>query len=154
VFELTLGFLDFAMHQLSKSALVPYSAEQMYQLVNQVDDYPKFLNWCSDASILKQTSAQITASVKINKSGFNQSFTTINTLTPNQRIDMQLKEGMFKQLKGAWVFTQLNDSACKIELTLAFSFSSKIVDLAISPIFTSIANSQLEAFVARAKVVY
>lgn len=154
MFELTLGFLDFAMHQLSKSALVPYSAEQMYQLVNQVDDYPKFLNWCSDASILKQTSDQITASVKINKSGFNQSFTTINTLTPNQRIDMQLKEGMFKQLKGAWVFTQLNDSACKIELTLAFSFSSKIVDLAISPIFTSIANSQLEAFVARAKVVY
>ncbi|SFV77565.1 Putative oligoketide cyclase/lipid transport protein, similarity with yeast ubiquinone-binding protein YOL008W [hydrothermal vent metagenome] len=142
------------MHQLSKSALVPYSAEQMYQLVNQVDDYPKFLNWCSDASILKQTSDQIIASVEINKSGFNQSFTTINTLTHNQRIDMKLKEGMFKQLNGAWVFTKLNDQACKIELSLNFSFSSKILDLAISPIFTSIANSQLEAFVARAKVVY
>lgn len=133
---------------------MPYSAEQMYQLVNQVDDYPKFLNWCSDASILKQTSDQIIASVEINKSGFNQSFTTINTLTPNQRIDMKLKEGMFKQLNGAWVFTKLNDQACKIELSLNFSFSSKILDLAISPIFTSIANSQLEAFVARAKVVY
>lgn len=133
---------------------MPYSAEQMYQLVNQVDDYPKFLNWCSDASILKQTSDQIIASVEINKSGFNQSFTTINTLTPNQRIDMKLKEGMFKQLNGAWVFTKLNDQACKIELNLSFSFSSKILDLAISPIFTSIANSQLEAFVARAKVVY
>lgn len=67
---------------------------------------------------------------------------------------MQLKEGMFKQLKGAWVFNELNENACKIELTLAFSFSSRIVDLAISPIFTSIANSQLEAFVARAKEVY
>jgi len=133
---------------------VPYSAEQMYQLVNQVDDYPKFLNWCSDASILKQTSDEIIASVEINKSGFNQSFTTINTLTPNQRIDMKLKEGMFKQLNGAWVFTKLNDQACKIELSLNFSFSSKILDLAISPIFTSIANSQLDAFVARAKVVY
>ena len=126
----------------------------MYQLVNQVDDYPKFLNWCSGASILKQTQDQITASVEINKSGFNQSFTTINTLTLNQRIDMNLKEGMFKQLSGAWIFTQLNDNACKIELTLAFSFSSKIVDMAIAPIFTSIANSQLEAFIARAKVVY
>ncbi len=133
---------------------MPYSAEQMYQLVNQVDDYPKFLIWCSDASILKQTSDQIIASVEINKSGFNQSFTTINTLTHNQRIDMKLKEGMFKQLNGAWVFTRLNDQACKIELSLNFSFSSKILDLAISPIFTSIANSQLEAFVARAKVVY
>ncbi|MDC9726996.1 MAG: type II toxin-antitoxin system RatA family toxin [Candidatus Thioglobus sp.] len=142
------------MHQLSKSALVPYSAEQMYQLVNQVDEYPKFLNWCSNASILKQTSEQITASVEINKTGLTQSFTTINTLTPNQRIDMQLKEGLFKQLTGAWVFTKLNDQACKVELNLSFSFSSKVVDMAISPIFTSIANSQLEAFVARAKAVY
>ena len=67
---------------------------------------------------------------------------------------MKLKEGMFKQLNGAWVFTKLNDQACKIELNLSFSFSSKILDLAISPIFTSIANSQLDAFIARAKVVY
>lgn len=155
MFELVLDFLDFlAMHQLSKSAIVPYSAEQMYQLVNQVDDYPKFLNWCSNASILKQTEDKIIASVEINKAGLKQNFTTINTLTPNQRIDMSLKEGLFKELKGTWKFTKLNDNACKIELTLSFSFSSKIVDLAIAPIFTSIANSQLDAFISRAKVVY
>ncbi len=133
---------------------MPYSAEQMYQLVNQVDDYPKFLNWCSDASILKQTTDQIIASVEINKTGLRQGFTTINTLIPNQRIDMTLKEGLFKQLHGSWVFSKLNDTACKVELSLSFSFSSKIIDMAISPIFTSIANSQLEAFVARAKEVY
>ncbi len=142
------------MHQLSKSGLVPYSAEQMYQLVNQVDDYPKFLNWCSNASILKQTESQIIASVEINKAGLNQSFTTVNTLITNQRIDMQLKEGLFKELSGSWTFTKLSDSACKVELSLSFSFSSKLIDLAISPIFTSIANSQLEAFVARAKNIY
>ncbi len=142
------------MHQLSKSALVPYSAAQMYQLVNQIDNYPVFLNWCSNASILKQTDRQIIATVEINKSGFNQSFTTINTLTQNQRIDMRLKKGMFKQLNGTWTFTELNQQACKIELNLSFSFSSKLLDLAIAPIFTTIANSQLEAFIARAKVVY
>ncbi len=142
------------MYQLSKSAIVPYSAEQMYQLVNQVDDYPKFLNWCSSASILKQTATQITASVEINKAGLTQSFTTINTLTPNQRIDMTLKEGIFKQLNGAWIFTKLNDNACKVVLNLNFSFSSKIIDMAISPIFTKIANSQLDAFITRAKNIY
>jgi ribosome-associated toxin RatA of RatAB toxin-antitoxin module len=142
------------MYQLSKSAIVPYSAEQMYQLVNQVDDYPKFLNWCSSASILKQTATQITASVEINKAGLTQSFTTINTLTPNQRIDMALKEGIFKQLNGAWIFTKLNDNACKVVLNLNFSFSSKIIDMAISPIFTKIANSQLDAFITRAKNIY
>jgi ribosome-associated toxin RatA of RatAB toxin-antitoxin module len=142
------------MYQLSKSAIVPYSAEQMYQLVNQVNDYPKFLNWCSSASILKQTDTQIIASVEINKAGLTQSFTTINTLTPNQRIDISLKEGIFKQLNGAWIFTKLNDEACKVVLNLNFSFSSKIIDMAISPIFTKIANSQLDAFIARAKIIY
>lgn len=126
----------------------------MYQLVNQVNQYPQFLNWCSDASILKQSDDKIIASVKINKGIFNQIFTTINTLTPHQKIDMQLKEGPFKHLSGAWIFTKLSSSACKIELNLEFSFSSKLVDITISPIFTSIANSQLDAFIARAKQVY
>ncbi len=126
----------------------------MYQLVNQVNQYPQFLNWCSDASILKQSDHKIIASVKINKGVFNQIFTTINILTPHQKIDMQLKEGPFKYLSGAWIFTKLSSSACKIELNLEFSFSSKLVDIAIAPIFTSIANSQLDAFIARAKQVY
>ena len=142
------------MHQLSKSAIVPYSCEQMYQLVNQVNDYPEFLNWCSSARILNQTDDEVTASVTINKSSFNQTFTTVNTLTNYRRIDMRLKEGIFKQLNGTWVFTKLNNTACKVELSLSFSFSSKIVDMAIAPIFTKIANSQLEAFIARAKTVY
>lgn len=142
------------MHQISKSAIVPYSCTQMYQLVNQINDYPKFLNWCSSASILNQTEAEIIASVTINKSAFNQTFTTINTLTANARIDMQLKDGLFKQLQGAWIFTPLNDTACKISLELEFSFASRLVDIAIAPIFTAISNAQLDAFVERAKKIY
>jgi len=142
------------MHHISKSAIVPYSCEQMYQLVNQVNDYPEFLNWCSSASILNQTDGEITASVSIKKSAFNQSFTTVNSLTINKRIDMQLKDGPFNHLSGAWIFSVLSDSACKVELELEFNFSSKIVDMTIAPIFTSIANSQLDAFVTRAKQIY
>ncbi|MDP6103294.1 MAG: type II toxin-antitoxin system RatA family toxin [Gammaproteobacteria bacterium] len=142
------------MHNISKSAIVPYSCKEMYQLVNQVDRYPEFLDWCTSTSILNQTEDQVTASVKINKSAFNQSFTTINKLTPNKRIDMQLKDGPFSHLSGYWKFTKLNNSACKVELQLQFDFSSKLVDVAISPIFSSIANSQLDAFVKRAKYVY
>jgi len=142
------------MHNISKSAIVPYSCKKMYQLVNRVDRYPEFLDWCTSTSILNQTEDQVTASVKINKSAFNQSFTTINKLTPNKRIDMQLKDGPFSHLSGYWKFTKLNNSACKVELQLQFDFSSKLVDVAISPIFSSIANSQLDAFVKRAKYVY
>lgn len=142
------------MHQISKSAIVAYSCKQMYQLVNQINDYPQFLNWCSSTDILNQTEQEITASISINKSAFRQTFTTLNTLTPNARIDMQLKDGPFKQLNGAWIFTPLNDNACKISLELEFSFASKLVDMAIAPIFTSISNTQLDAFVERAKQIY
>lgn len=142
------------MHQISKSAIVPYSCSQMYQLVNQINDYPEFLNWCASASILNQTETEITASVTINKSTFNQTFTTLNTLTANTRIDMQLKDGPFKQLQGAWIFTPLNDSACKINLELEFSFASRLLDIAIAPIFTAISNAQLDAFIKRAKKIY
>ncbi|CAC9455899.1 Putative oligoketide cyclase/dehydratase or lipid transport protein YfjG [Bathymodiolus heckerae thiotrophic gill symbiont] len=126
----------------------------MYQLVNQIDEYPQFLNWCSSACILNQTEDEITASVSINKGAFQQAFTTINKLTTDACIDMQLKDGLFKQLKGAWIFTPLSDSACKINLELEFSFASKLVDIAIAPIFTSISNTQLDAFVERAKCLY
>ena len=142
------------MHHISKSAIVPYSCKQMYQLVNQINDYPIFLNWCSSASILNQTATQITALVEVNKGAFNQSFTTINTLTTDKRIDMQLKNGTFNHLTGAWNFSKLGDNACKISLELQFSFSSKLVDIAISPIFTAISNAQLDAFVVRAKQIY
>ena len=142
------------MHHISKSAIVPYSCEQMFQLVNQIERYPEFLNWCSSANILMQSEHQIIASVSINKSAFNQSFTTVNTLTPDNRIDMTLKEGPFKQLKGAWIFTPLTQTACKISLELEFSFASKVLDLAISPVFTSISNAQLDAFTQRAKQIY
>ena len=141
-------------HYISKSAIVPYSCRQMYQLVNQINKYPQFLNWCSAAHILNQTENQIDASVSVNKGIFNQTFTTTNTLTPNARIDMQLKEGPFKQLTGAWIFIQLSDSACKINLELEFSFASRLVDMTIAPVFTSISNTQFDAFVKRAKQVY
>lgn len=126
----------------------------MYQLVNQIDKYPQFLNWCSSADILNQTEQEITASVSINKNTFKQTFTTLNTLTPNVRIDMQLKDGPFKQLNGAWIFTSLNDNACKINLELEFSFALKLVDMVIAPVFTSISNTQLDAFIERAKQIY
>ena len=142
------------MHSISKSAIVPYSCNEMYRLVNQIDSYPEFLDWCSSASILNQTEDEVIATVKINKGAFQQSFTTINKLIIDERIDMELKEGPFSHLSGSWRFIHLQNNASKVELQLQFSFSSKIVDIAISPIFSSIANSQLDAFVKRARHIY
>ena len=126
----------------------------MFVLVNAINDYPQFLNWCSAASILNQSEMQITASVEINKGGLKQKFTTKNTLSAFNLIEMELLDGPFKTLSGQWRFEALGENAAKVGLELQFSFKSRLMDITLSPIFTQIANSQLDAFVARAKQVY
>ena len=126
----------------------------MFELVNNINDYSNFLNWCDSSSILNETDNQITASVQINKNGFKQALTTINTSSPYESIKMQLLDGPFNELSGEWRFESLGDSAAKVYLDLEFSFKSRITDMTISPLFKSIANSQLDAFVDRAKHIY
>ena len=126
----------------------------MFDLVNNINDYSQFLNWCDSSSILNESGNQITASVQINKNGFRQKFTTINTLTPYKSIEMILLDGPFDELSGEWRFESLGDSAAKVYLDLEFNFKSIIADMSISPLFKSIANSQLDAFVERAKHIY
>jgi len=142
------------LHHISKSAIVPYSPQQMFALVNAINDYPQFLNWCSSTSILNQSEDQITASVEINKGGLKQTFTTKNTLKAPSLIEMELLDGPFNALSGQWCFEALGENSAKVALELQFSFKSKFMDIALSPVFTQIANSQLDAFVVRAKQVY
>ena len=126
----------------------------MFELVNNIDDYSQFLNWCDSSSILNQSDNQITASVQINQGGIKQSFSTLNTLTPYQSIEMQLLDGPFDELSGEWRFETLGENASKVHLTLQFKFKSMLIDMALSPVFKSITNSQLDAFVSRAKYIY
>ncbi len=126
----------------------------MFELVNNIDDYSQFLNWCDSSSILNQSEDQITASVEINKGGIKQSFSTLNTLTPYESISMELIDGPFDELTGEWRFEPLGENAAKIHLDLQFKFKSMLIDMALSPVFKNIANSQLDSFVARAKYIY
>jgi ribosome-associated toxin RatA of RatAB toxin-antitoxin module len=142
------------MHRISKSAIVPYTPQQMFELVNNINDYSQFLNWCDSSSILNQSDNQITASVEINKGGIKQTFSTLNTLTPYKSIAMELVDGPFDVLSGEWRFEPLGDNAAKIHLDLQFKFKSMLIDMTLSPVFKNIANSQLDSFVERAKYIY
>ncbi|SFV55286.1 Putative oligoketide cyclase/lipid transport protein, similarity with yeast ubiquinone-binding protein YOL008W [hydrothermal vent metagenome] len=142
------------MHYISKSAIVGFSSKEMFDLVNDIDAYPQFLNWCQNSSIISKNGNEVIASIEVNQAVFKQSFTTINTLEINKKIQMRLKDGPFKTLQGAWIFQELNENASKVALELEFNFSNKLLDISLSPIFGSIASSQLDAFVKRAKIVY
>ncbi|EIC84389.1 type II toxin-antitoxin system RatA family toxin [Serratia sp. M24T3] len=142
------------MPHISRSALVPFSAEQMYSLVNDVDAYPKFLPGCTGSRVLDKTDNTMVAAVDVAKAGISKTFTTKNTLTSNQSIDMQLVDGPFRKLLGGWNFTPLSPEACKVELNLDFEFTNKLIELAFGKIFKELAGSMVQAFTQRAKEVY
>lgn len=142
------------MPQISRSALVPYSAEQMYQLVNDVNSYPDFLPGCVGSRVLNASASEMTAAVDVAKAGISKTFTTRNTLTSNQSILMNLVDGPFKKLMGIWKFTPLSSDACKVELHLDFEFANKLIELAFGRIFKELASNMVQAFTTRAKEVY
>ena len=142
------------MPQISRTALVPYSAEQMYLLVNDVKSYPQFLPGCSGSRILDQSASQMMAAVDVSKAGISKTFTTRNILVSNQSIIMQLVDGPFKKLMGGWKFTPIGDDACRIEFQLDFEFTNKLIELAFGRIFKELAGNMVQAFTVRAKEVY
>ncbi len=142
------------MARVNRSALVMFSAEQMYKLVNDVEAYPHFLPGCVNGTIIESNNDLMVASVGVSKAGIHKTFTTRNTLLPNQSIDMQLVEGPFKMLRGIWNFISLDEQACKIELDLEFEFASPLVEMAFGKVFRELTGAMVTAFTQRAKEVY
>jgi len=142
------------MPQVERSALVPYSCEQMYELVNDIASYPEFVPGCVGAKVLHSTDNVIEAELAISKAGIQQSFATRNTLYSFQRIDMELLKGPFKSLRGGCQFEALSDDACKVILQLDFEFSSKLLHFAFAKVFNEVTSRMVDAFAKRAKQVY
>ena len=142
------------MELIDRSALVPYTADEMYALVSDILSYPQFLPWCSGTQILSQEGQELSARIDFSVSSVSQSFTTSNQLKPGEEIAMHLVDGPFNQLEGRWRFEPLGDAGCKISLLLEYDFSSKMVSLVVGPVFNKIANTLVDAFQKRAVEVY
>ena len=142
------------MSTVEKTVLVAYSAEQMFNLVDKVEDYPKFLPWCGGASVKDVEGSTVHATVHINYHHLKQHFTTENVRTPPHQIDITLQDGPFQHLDGCWRFIPLSPTACKIEFRLHYEFSSKLLEKLVGPVFHYIANSFVDAFIHRAEKVY
>lgn len=142
------------MTKVNKSALVLHSAEQMYELVNNVRHYPSFLPWCSGTAVIEESETELKARLDVSKAGFKYSFTTHNQMQAPERIDIALVEGPFKTFKGYWTFKKLNDEACKVTLDLDFDFTGKIASIAMGKVFNQIAVAMVDAFCQQADIQY
>jgi len=142
------------MPTISRSALVMYSVDQMYQLINDIPAYPKFLPDCNDSKVIEKDEQSVTAALLVSKGGLSKWFTTRNTLISNERIHLSLVDGPFKKLEGYWLLTPLSDEACKVSLELEYEFSNKLVSLAFGKVFGHFSNSLVQVFTQRAKEIY
>lgn len=139
---------------IQRSAVVLFSEEQMFKLVNDIERYPEFLPWCRSARILQSTGQTIEASLEIAWSGIHKSFTTQNTLEPNKNIRMILVNGPFRQFAGMWSFEPLEKSKCRVTLDLEFEVLGHWTGRLFQPIFHRIADSLVDAFCQRAQKLY
>ncbi|MDX1604611.1 MAG: type II toxin-antitoxin system RatA family toxin [Candidatus Competibacterales bacterium] len=142
------------MSVVNKSALVSYSPEQMYALVNDVEAYSRFLPWCRSSQVLERSEDRVKASIEIARGKVRKSFTTLNRMYPPERIELHLLEGPFSRLEGAWRFQPLQGGGCKVMLHLEFEFSNPLLRAAVGPVFNRIADTMVDAFCQRAKQVY
>lgn len=139
---------------VKRSARVPYTPEQMFDLVNDVEQYPKFLHWCRGARVDLVQGNTVEATLDIGVLGFHQSFRTRNTLTRPERIGIDLVSGPFRRLRGEWRFIANEDGGTDISLMLHFEVTLSPFGVVFARIFEELAASQMTAFIARAKTLY
>ncbi len=142
------------MYTVERSALVMHSSKQMFELVNDVENYSAFLPWCGGSEELSRSEEEVIASVTIAFKGINKTFTTKNKLIGMEKTELTLVDGPFSELSGYWQFIPLESNSSKVILNLDFDFANKIVGKVIGPVFKLIADSMIDSFSKRADEIY
>lgn len=126
----------------------------MFDLVDDIKSYPKFLPWCASSKELARDEQGVCAQVELRKGRVHKSFTTKNSNEPGVSITMKLVEGPFKTLEGVWSFQALDEGASKVSLDLEYEFSNVLLKMTVGPVFQQIADKLVDAFCQRANDIY
>ena len=145
---------EAAVEKISRSALLPYTTREMFVLVSDIESYPEFLPWCTEARVLSSEHDEVRASIGFSVGGITRAFATRNHHQVNKMIEMQLLEGPFSTLHGSWQFDPLGEDGSKISLYLEYDFSSRMLGMVVGPVFNQIANTLVDSFQQRAVDIY
>ncbi len=141
------------MTVVKKSRSVPYSCEQMYRLVNDIERYADFLPYFSSSVIHHQDEDEVQATLSITAAGMSKSFTTRNRLQANKMIEMRLVDGPFSHFEGFWRFDETPEG-CAVSLDLEFDFAGRMLSMLLGPIFEQVTDALVDAFCDRAVQIY
>ncbi|NEZ04153.1 type II toxin-antitoxin system RatA family toxin [Wenzhouxiangella sp. XN201] len=141
------------MPEIHRSALVPYTPDQMYGLVRDVESYPSFLGWVRSAEVHEEDQQHQLATLEVALGGLVRRFTTRNTLVPGERLIMQLERGPFEELGGEWSFRPVGEG-CRVGLDLRFSAAGSILLRPFQRNFSRMADRMVDDFTRRAERVH
>ncbi len=140
--------------KVERSALVNYSAQQMFDLINDIEAYPQYMEGCVGARVLARGDDWVEARLELSKAGVTQSFATRNQLQSPHKMTMNLVDGPFNYLRGIWQFTPLGESACKVSFLLEFEMKNRLLGMAAGKLLESVGGKQVDTLCARAKRIY
>jgi len=140
--------------EIRRSALVKYSPAQMFDLVNEVEAYPKRFAWCVGAEILERRDDALVARLDLKFAGFRHSFTTRNVVEPPRRLQISLVNGPFRSLEGVWDFIALGNAGCKVAFALDFDYAGRLGGSALKLGFQGLAGRMVDDFCREAERVY
>jgi len=142
------------MRRVSRSALVPYSASEMYELIKDVEKYPSFLPWCNDAEVHIRGEDFIEASLELHRGRISKRFRTRNVFRENESLGIALVGGPFRHMEGGWTFTQLGETGSKVVLDLEFEFESRATYVIFGRFFEHTCNALVDSFTQQAAKIY
>lgn len=142
------------MTVINRSALLPYSAQQLFELVNDVESYPGYMDGCVAATVLSHGEGVMEARLVLARGGIRQSFATRNVLDPPREIVLELIDGPFERFAGRWDFLALDETACKMSLNLEFTVNSRVLGAAAARLFDRVTNNLVDAVCRRAGQLY
>ena len=142
------------MTVIQRSALLPYTADQVFQLVDDIEAYPLYMDGCVGAQVLSRDNGRVDARLHLARAGITQSFATRNQLQPPHTIELELLDGPFDSFAGRWHFRALGDAACKVSLDLEFTLSSSVLGAAAAKLFNSVTSHLVDSISDRARQLY
>ena len=134
---------------IQRTIEVEASAEKLYEVVFDIEQYPSFLTWCDSSEILSIEDHLVTASLTINILGFKSTITTLNKLYRPTKIEMSLQEGPFKSLKGTWLFEEITLEKTRVSYTMEYQIANPITDLMVKQKLASFIDQFVGEFVKK-----
>lgn len=141
------------MPQYNEKKVLPYTTEQLYALVSNVHEYPRFLPWCAGIKILEENESDILTELEVGYKFLKESFRSRVYLTPTEMIEIKYETGPFKHLNNRWKF-HAHEDGCMVYFHIDFEFKSRMLQMMVQGVFVEAVQKMMQAFEDRARALY